>query len=65
MASVRARLTTAYAGALVGTVAVFSIALYVARQEGAIAELQRTITTQADNAREIIDKVPAARAICE
>ena len=54
MASVRARLTTAYAGALAGTVAVFSIALFVARQEGLFAELQRTITAQADAAMRAI-----------
>ena len=50
MASVRSRLTTAFAGALVGTMAVFSLALLVARQEGQFAELQRTITAQADAA---------------
>ena len=50
MASVRARLTSAYAGALLGTVALFAVALFIARQEGQFAELQRAITAQADAA---------------
>ena len=50
MASVRARLTGAYAGALLGTVSLFAVALFVARQEGQVAELRRTISAQADAA---------------
>jgi two-component system OmpR family sensor kinase len=54
MASVRTRLTLTYATALVGTVVVFSAALWVARREGAFAELKRTVAAQGDVASRVI-----------
>ena len=54
MASVRTRLTLTYATALVGTVVVFSAALWVARREGTFAELRRTVAGQGDVAARVI-----------
>jgi signal transduction histidine kinase len=48
MSSIRARLTAAYALALVGTMAVFGGALYVGRGAGVYSELQRYVFAQAD-----------------
>ena len=54
MASVRTTLTLTYATALVGTVVVFSVALWIARRQGAFAELKRTVAEQGDVAARVI-----------
>ena len=50
MATVRTRLTLAYTGALAGTLGVLTFALVFARSEGSVAELQRTVSEQANTA---------------
>jgi two-component system, OmpR family, sensor kinase len=52
--SIRARLTAAYTAAMVGTIAVFAIALWGARRAGSYGELARHVLTQARLARTII-----------
>jgi two-component system OmpR family sensor kinase len=54
MASIRTRLTVAYTGALLGTVAVFATALWVARRGSAYRELDRKVAADANQALGII-----------
>src|SRR5690242_17525691 len=54
MASIRARLTTAYAAALIGTMVAFALALWVARRATVYRELERYVTAQADLALRIV-----------
>lgn len=68
MSTIRSKLTVAYAGALLGSVAVFSVALYAARRSSARREIQREVAVQADlalrvlriaaTAKEPIDTIP-------
>jgi len=50
MATIRTKLTVAYAGVLIGSVAVLSIALYSARRSNARRDAQREVAVQADMA---------------
>ena len=50
MATIRAKLTVAYAGALLSSVAVLSVALSAARRSSARREAQRDVLVQADQA---------------
>ena len=54
MASIRARLTTAYAIALVSSLAVFGGALYVARRANVFRDLQAQVERQAEQALGVI-----------
>ena len=54
MSSIRAKLTTAYAGALVGTIALFAVALYTARRASVYRELERHVLAQIEQSRAII-----------
>lgn len=54
MASIRARLTTAYAGALLASVAVFAVVVYAARSARAFQELTAEAIQRGDLARLII-----------
>ena len=48
MATIRSKLTLAYAGALIGSVAAFSIALYAARRASVARDVARSVAVQAD-----------------
>jgi signal transduction histidine kinase len=50
MATIRAKLTVAYTGALLGSIAVFSVALYAARRSSVRREIQRELAVEADGA---------------
>jgi signal transduction histidine kinase len=54
MATIRAKLTVAYTGALLGSIAVFSVALYVARRASVRREMQREILIEADGALRVL-----------
>jgi signal transduction histidine kinase len=54
MATIRSKLTVAYAGALIGSVAVFSVAMYAARRSNARREAQRAVAVQADQALRVL-----------
>ena len=54
MATIRAKLTVAYAGALLGSVAVYSVALYGERRSNARREIQREVIVQADIALRVL-----------
>ena len=54
MATIRSKLTVAYAGALIGSVAVFSVAMYSARRSTARREAQREVAMQADQALRVL-----------
>jgi two-component system, OmpR family, sensor kinase len=54
MASIRARLTVAYGGALVGTLVAFGIALSVARKANAYEELGREAGREANHVLELV-----------
>jgi signal transduction histidine kinase len=54
MATIRAKLTVAYAGALLGSVAVYSVALYGERRSNAGKELAREVAVQADLALRVL-----------
>ena len=54
MATIRAKLTVAYAGALLGSVAVYSVALYGERRSNARREIQREVIVQADVALRVL-----------
>jgi len=54
MSSIRSRLTVAYAGAMVGTVVAFAIALWAARRASSYEELNRHVYAEANLARNII-----------
>jgi two-component system, OmpR family, sensor kinase len=60
MASIRTRLTVAYAGALVGALAAFGTALYVARRAAAYQELGRQAIVEADRVLETVRNHQAA-----
>jgi signal transduction histidine kinase len=59
MASIRTRLTVAYAGALVGALAAFGTALYVARRAAAYQELGQEAIVEADR---VLDAVRSHEA---
>src|SRR5688572_16432184 len=54
MATIRSKLTVAYAGALIGSVAVFSVAMYAARRSNARREAQRAVAVQAEQALRVL-----------
>jgi signal transduction histidine kinase len=54
MATIRAKLTVAYTGALLGSIAVFSVALYAARRSSVRREIQREIAIEADGALRVL-----------
>jgi signal transduction histidine kinase len=54
MATIRSKLTVAYAGALIGSVAVFSVAMYSARRATARREAQREVAMLADHALRVL-----------
>ena len=61
MASIRTKLTTAYAAALLGTVAAFAGALYVARRASSYQELAQQAVVQGDLALRILRQVRETR----
>jgi two-component system, OmpR family, sensor kinase len=54
MASIRSKLTTAYAGALIGTMAAFAVALYAARREDAYRDAEQEVFTRAKFVHNVI-----------
>jgi signal transduction histidine kinase len=54
MATIRAKLTVAYTGALVGSLAVFSVALYAARRSSVRRDVQREIALEADGVLRVL-----------
>ena len=54
MATIRAKLTVAYAGALLGSVAVYSVALFGERRANARREIGREVAVQADLALRVL-----------
>ena len=54
MATIRAKLTVAYAGALLSSLAVLSVALYAARRSSARREAKREVAVQADQALRVL-----------
>ena len=60
MSSIRARLTTAYSAALVGTMLVFAAALWLSRRAGSYGELHRYVSTEAELALNIIRQAERA-----
>ena len=54
MSTIRAQLTTAYAAALIGTVAVVAAVIYSTRHDGAVDELRRHALTEANLALRLI-----------
>ena len=54
MATIRAKLTVAYAGALLGSVAIYSVALYGERRSNARREIQNELAVQADVALRVL-----------
>jgi two-component system OmpR family sensor kinase len=60
VSSIRARLTVAYAGAMVGTMIVFGIALWSARRASSYEEPARHVLAEATVARNIIREEEAA-----
>jgi signal transduction histidine kinase len=60
MASIRARLTIGYAAALIGTMAVFASALWIARRASVLRDLEERVVAQADQALFIIAQVKEA-----
>jgi signal transduction histidine kinase len=54
MATIRSKLTVAYAGALIGSVAVFSVAMYSARRSTVRREAQYQVAIQADQALRVL-----------
>jgi signal transduction histidine kinase len=54
MATIRSKLTVAYAGALIGSIAVFSVAMYAARRSNARREAQREVAVQAEQALRVL-----------
>ena len=62
MATIRAKLTVAYTGALIGSLAVFSIALYAARRSTARRDAQREVTAKAEQAKALLRFAVSAAA---
>lgn len=60
MSSIRARLTIAYAGAMVGTMAAFAVALWAARRASSYDELSRHVYASANLGRSIIRQAEAS-----
>lgn len=60
MSSIRGRLTVAYAGAMIGTVVAFAIALWAARRASSYEELNRHVYAEANLARNIIRQTEEA-----
>ncbi|MDQ6886247.1 MAG: ATP-binding protein [Gemmatimonadota bacterium] len=60
MNSIRARLTMAYAAALLGTMLAFAIALFNLRRAGQFDELQRSVVTEANLALNLIRQTEQA-----
>ncbi len=60
MSTIRAQLTTAYAAALIGTVAVFAAVIWTTRREGAVDELRRHALTEANLALRLIHQSESA-----
>jgi two-component system, OmpR family, sensor kinase len=54
MATIRGKLTTAYTAALLGSVAVFSLALFAARRSSAKKEAEHEVAVQADLALRVL-----------
>jgi two-component system, OmpR family, sensor kinase len=54
MASIRTKLTVAYTGALLGSMAAFSIALYAARRSTATQEAKQDLAVHADQALRVL-----------
>lgn len=54
MATIRAKLTVAYTGALLGSVAVFSVALYAVRRSNTRLEAQRELAVEADQVLRVL-----------
>ena len=54
MATIRAKLTVAYAGALLGSVGVFSIALFASRRANTRNEVAREVAVRADQALRVL-----------
>src|SRR5690348_17295346 len=54
MATIRSKLTVAYTGALLGSVVVFSVALFAARRSSARIEAQRELAIEADQALRVL-----------
>jgi len=54
MATIRSKLTVAYAGALIGSLAVFSVTLYAARRSSVRRETQREVAVQADQVLRVL-----------
>jgi signal transduction histidine kinase len=54
MATIRAKLTIAYTGALLGSVAIFSVALYAARRSSVRRDVQREVAVEADGALRVL-----------
>ncbi len=61
MNSIRARLTVAYAAAMMGIMAAFAIALWAARRASSYDELARHVFANADLARKILQQAEENR----
>jgi len=62
MATIRTKLTVAYTGALIGSLAVFSVALYAARRSTAHRDAQREVAVQAEQALRVLRFAVSAAA---
>jgi len=62
MATIRAKLTVAYTGALIGSLAVFAVALYGARRATARRDAQREVTAKAEQAKAVLRFAVSAAA---
>ncbi|HKV52020.1 MAG TPA: HAMP domain-containing sensor histidine kinase [Gemmatimonadaceae bacterium] len=60
MRSIRARLTIGYAGAMIGTMVAFAVALWTARRAGSYDELSRHVLAQANLASTIIEQASSS-----
>jgi two-component system, OmpR family, sensor kinase len=60
MATIRSRLTTSYAIAMVATMLVFAVAVFATRRSGAYRELERTLAMRADIAMRILKQAQEA-----
>src|SRR3954451_13683647 len=56
MASIRSKLTTAYAGALIGTMAAFAVALYAARREDAYRDAESEVVERAQFVHSVVQQ---------
>src|SRR5829696_7155379 len=54
MASIRSKLTSAYAGALIGTMAAFAVALYAARREDAYQDAEQEVFERAQFVHSVV-----------